>query len=325
MASLTRSSSLSSKAPSLANAVASPKPFHAPKFFKVLGRIDEESSFRASSLSNTTYNDFSQDCSTTSSEEGSTERWPMTLPPVERSTRGNSNDVEKETDKPTMAIHNKHNDQTNLRMATAPRNIGDGDGPKSDAAAPERRQDRSTVIAPLVSSSTEPHHVLHSNQKHHHQHHHHQQQQAIRDRDHRRQHQRQQLAQQHRDNEALLRKCEELESAILEFRNEGNIVQMRTLVRFRNCQAEIQRANSEKQALEKECRSLEDQIREIRKETQQKRESILQAEEQYKQRRLWRLRGEQQRDRNHNGGGSNHQHHNRHANFGMKRAAASED
>eukprot|EP00536_Pseudo-nitzschia_multiseries_P005818 jgi/Psemu1/303654/fgenesh1_kg.116_\ len=227
----------------------------------------------------------------------------MNLSPTERNSHGINSSVDKETNesKSTVPIHRKQSHQCYASMGTS---LGNS---RSDAAATaaEGRQDQSSeLVSPALSATEhEQHRVIYSKQKVHRNH---------RDRDHHRDNQRKQLAQQHKDNEGLLRECEELESTIFELQSEGNIRQMRTLLRFRNYQAEIQRVTCEKQALEAECRNLEDQIRNLRKETEQKQKNIMQAEEQSEQRRFLRLREEQQCRRNNLDGGSNHEHKHQH-------------
>jgi len=188
----------------------------------------------------------------------------------------------------------------NVAVMTTITNVAD---PKLEAASAERRQDRSSPIhlaqpqpAAATSFSSLDSSSASSGEQH-------QRQPTARrgpSRDNRRQreqeqlqvHRQQQIRKQKqnerqiqpeewikRENEALQKECEELESILLQNRTEGNLIKMRTALKLRNYETEIRRATNEKEKLVEHCRGLEDQIWRIRKETRLKQESIWNAEE----------------------------------------------
>lgn len=249
--------------------------FRGSKFFKVLGRIDEESSFRAS-LSNMT----SQDSSPRSDEsEHEVNDW---LTPVSSPQRygTNSNNYNREQLSPPATLNsmsdtkNNINSNQNVTVVTTVTNVED---PKMDAASStERRQDRSSPI-PLKSQTPSPspydslpsqmHSTSSSSSRDQHGWHQHPASKS------------QDEDQIRRENMALQRECEELESIILQMKTEGNTLQVRTALKLQKYRTQIEKATEEKERLQTQCSELEDKILRIRTETHLKQESIWAAEE----------------------------------------------
>ena len=251
--------------------------FRGSKFFKVLGRIDEESSFRAS-LSNIT----SQDSSPRSDEgEHEVNDW---LTPIRHGT--NSNNYKREQMSPpatlnsmsnTSNIKKNINSNQNITVVTTVTTVED---PKMDAASStERRQDRSSPI-PLKSQTPSPspydslpsqmHSTSSGSSRDQHGWHQHQQHHAPKSQD---------EDQIRRENKALQRECDELESIILQMKTEGNTLQVRTALKLKKYRAQIEKATEEKERLQTQCSELEDKILRIRTETHLKQESIWATEE----------------------------------------------
>jgi len=295
MASLSRQASAKAakvSAPTSMIPPSSSAPFHGSRFFKALGRIDEESSFRAS-LSNVTSQDSSPRSSNNSEDSEGTD-WLAALSPESHAT---FTDVKKQSIQSNQItnIDSGRNrtiaENQNVSVMITVSNVED---PKMDAAAAlvENRQDRSSPItirsqnqqdtsssssSPLYSSlSDHPEERLQQEQP--------QQLQERKDRTENRE-------KMKRENEALRKKCEELESIMLQMKTEGNILQMRTVMKLESYQTEIDRATQKKQQLERQCHELEDRIWSLRNETRLKQESIWAAEE--------KLRQQRKREQNH--------------------------
>jgi hypothetical protein len=229
--------------------------FQGSRFFKGLGRIDEESSIR-----NMTSQD-SSPRSTNSTDHSETIDWSMSL--KNYNTKDNRNNKSNNKSKSS----NNHN----VTVVTSVTKVKD---PKMDAAASaERRQDRSSPI-PLKSQTPSPSRYSSSSSlppslpaptRDHWQ-----QQQPQKGHD---------EEQFKRKNKALQKECEELESIILQMKTEGNIFQTRTAIGLGNYQTEIEKTTQEKHQLQNLCKDLEDQIWSLRNETRLQQESIWDTEE----------------------------------------------
>ena len=241
-----------------------PATFRDSTFFNVLGRIDEESSSRAS-LSNMT----SQDSSPRSfkSFDGTEQSDQINLVPSEfckTDTKiGSSNTIERNV--PVVA------------------NITTIEDPKmKNIDSIERRQDRSSPIlgksqsqamSPTISfssrNSSSP--GLTQSQNHHLRLQGNSEPQDVEHED-----------KLKRENAILRRECEELESMILQMKTEGNIFQVKTAIKLKNYCAKIERATLAKKNLQTQCRELEDRIWSLRDETQSRQEEIWDAEKKHK-------------------------------------------
>ena len=251
--------------------------FHGSRFFKVLGRIDEESSFRAS-LSNITSQDSSPRSSNNSEDSGGTD-WLTPLSPESHST---FNDIRKQSlhsSQNTNINSNGNFDETRNQNVTVVTTVSKVEDSKMDAASSiENRQDRSSPLTTNLQEQEQPQYSssssLPSLSFDHTEDRLQQQQQKNRkeDRD-----------KMRRENEALQKQCEELERIILQMKTEGNILQMRTVMKLKSYQTKIDRATEQKQQLETQCHELEDRIWNLRTETRLRQESIWAAEEKLQQ------------------------------------------
>ena len=285
MASLSRQASAKAPKGSAPTSMIAPSSsasasFHGPRIFK-LGRIDEESSFRAS-LSNINSQDSSPRSSNNSEYTEGTD-WLTALSPESHVA---FTDIKKQSIESSqyMSINGSRNhyirdNQNDIIVA----NVSNVEDPKMDAAAlPENRQDRSSPITtksrtqpqPIYSSSSPMHSSLSEQTEDH------LRQQQLQQKD-----RKENRDKMKRENEALRKQCEELESIVLQMKTEGNILQMRTVMKLKSYETEIDRATKEKQRLEQQCHELEDRIWGLRNETRLKQESIWAAEEKLRQQR----------------------------------------
>ena len=289
MTSLLRPSAKASLVPPDSN---EPPSFHDSTFFKVLGRIDEETSFRAS-LSNITSQDSSPRSLNTSGDSNVTD-W---LTPLSPETFGNNNFSEKKISpadsQSSFGINDNDSNENgshNISVITTITNVED---PKMEAAASaERRQDRSSPIllksqnssiSPSNSESSLQSCLSGSTQDHHWR----QEQLPTDDKD---------EEQVRRENLAVQRECQELELIVLRMKTEGNILQVRTQLKLKNYRAEIERATATKESIQTQCRELEDKIWSLRTETRLRQEAIWDAEKKLRSQKTNQHRGQQQQN-----------------------------
>jgi hypothetical protein len=251
--------------------------FHGSRFFKVLGRIDEESTFRAS-LSNMTSQDSSPRSSSNDSEAND---WLTPLSPESYSTHSekmspaHNNIVNSNSNSNISSSNMTNSNNHNVTVVATVTNVEDANF--DAAASTERRQDRSSPIHPQSQTPSLPPNdselLLRPCPS-----------APVRNRSQQQQHPQPQQKEKKeeqikRENEALQKECEELESMILQMQTESNILQVRTARKLQNYKAQIERATEEKQFLQRQCQQLEDKVWDLRTETRLKQESIWATEE----------------------------------------------
>eukprot|EP00531_Pseudo-nitzschia_arenysensis_P002352 CAMPEP_0116135840 /NCGR_PEP_ID=MMETSP0329-20121206/11407_1 /TAXON_ID=697910 /ORGANISM="Pseudo-nitzschia arenysensis, Strain B593" /LENGTH=306 /DNA_ID=CAMNT_0003630671 /DNA_START=115 /DNA_END=1035 /DNA_ORIENTATION=+ len=257
-----------------------PASFHDSTFFKVLGRIDEETSFRTS-LSNMTSQD-SSPRSMNSSGDSEVTDW---LTPLSPENFGNINLNEKQLlhGNSQTRFGSNSNSNSNIIPDNKTQNITVvatiteiEDRKIETVTAVERRQDRSspTLLKSQISSISPSNSVsslqssLSETTRDHSQHGHEQHLPKVSKDD----------EQLRKENLALQRECEELEAMVLKMKTDGNILQVRTAFTLKNYRAEIERATMAKESLQTQCRELEDKILSLRTETRLQQDAIWDAE-----------------------------------------------
>jgi len=195
--------------------------------------------------------------------------WPMSLKNYNTTAT-----IKEKQGRPTIHNNNSNGKSRNNLNVTVVTSVTKVKDPKMDAAtSAERRQDRSSPT-PLKSQTPSPSRYSSSSSL--------PQSLPAPTRD----HWRQQLPQKghdeeqfKRENEALQKECEELESIILQMKTEGNIFQTRTAIGLGNYQTEIEKTTEEKDKLQNLCKDLEDQIWSLRNKKRLQQENIWATEE----------------------------------------------
>ncbi len=247
--------------------------FRNSTFFNVLGRIDEESSSRASHSNMT-----SQDSSPRSfkSSDGSESADRLNPMPPEFFE---SNNCAGKKGISSAEIGSSDIVDRNVPVVTTIMTRSIENPEMNNVDSIERRQDRSSPIlgkssfqalSPNISFSSRTSHSPGLTQS---QHHHLWQEGDSEPQD------VECEEQLKRENTILQRECEELESILLQMKTEGNIFQVKTALKLKNYRAKIERATLAKQNLQTQCRELEDRIWSLRDETQTRQEEIWDADQ----------------------------------------------
>ena len=242
-----------------------PATFLDSTFFNVLGRIDEESSSRASRSSNMTSHGSSPRSFKSFDGIESSDQVDLVTPEfcTTDSKVGNSNTVERNV--PVVAKITTIEDPKMKNIDSIER--------RQDRSSPILGKSQSQAMSPTISCSSRNSSSPGLTQS---QHHHLRLQgdsepQDVEHED-----------QLKRENTNLRRECEELESMILQMKTESNIFQVKTAIKLKNYRAKIERATLAKKNLQTQCRELEDRIWSLRDETQSRQEEIWDAEKKHK-------------------------------------------